>query len=402
MWAASARERKAQSTDPERRKRRHRLDSGISEDPNHESVFNIDCQECETALSSQFNCENRTFKLVPVQRTMYVLKECDSDDPNEIEVKSFPGTNLNRNKRKRKTSGYDNEWYQMDQQGGQISSNVTESTLLGQCNSEMPLKQQRQRKIAKSATDKSVVQGRHISCDLLEDARQRRDQNVQKKRSPDDRHDDTPESWERQLSRESDKGCKIFEVKPGVAKRQDSSAPLLNECPQELATKHEATQNTVDNKSHIRSIWKNKKVLGGLVIGALIGSVTAAASIFNLQKNEKSASDETKAPILKEELVKSFGFEQYHFRNDPQSLVFLGGERAGYMTDIVEVSPFDSSSLSCALPPLPEKLKWGSAGFVSGSLVVCGGENERKNPSCLCWVLEEKQDRWHAIGNLTR
>lgn len=401
MWAASARERKAQSSDAERRKRRHRLDSGISEDPNNESVINIDCQECETALSSQFNCENRIFKLVPVQRTMYVLKECDSDDPNQIEVKSFPGTNLDRNMRKRKTSGYINEWYQMDQKGGQVGPNVTESTLFDQCNSDMSQKQQRQRKIAIPTTDKSVVQGRHNSCDLLEDARQRPDQNVQKKRSPVDRHDDTSESWERQLLRESDKGCKIFEVKPGVAKRQDSSAPLLNACPPELATKHETTQNTVDSKSHIKSMWKNKKVIGGLVIGALIGSV-AAGSVFSLQKTEKSASDETEAPILKKELVKSFGFEQFHFRNDPRALVFLGGERAGYMTDIVEVSPFDSSSLSCALPPLPEKLKWGSAGFVSESLVVCGGENERTNPSCLCWVLGGKQDRWHVIGNLTR
>ena len=82
MWT---RERQPQCKDSEGRKQRHRLDSGISDDQNQETVFNCECQENKTVHSPTLSYDDKTFKLVP--RTMYVLKECEPDDPDQIEVK---------------------------------------------------------------------------------------------------------------------------------------------------------------------------------------------------------------------------------------------------------------------------------------------------------------------------
>ena len=149
---------------------------------------------------------------------------------------------------------------------------------------------------------------------------------------------------------------------------------------------------------------KHKKLIGCLVIGLLISYATAVSvTVFSLQQTDKSTSNETKSSGRKSKLVEKFNFEPAPYStNAPRVLVFLGGERAGYMTDIVEVSPFGSSTSCAALPPLPEKLKWGSAGFVSGNLIVCGGETERHNPSCRCWILGGKGEKWQNLGNLTR
>merc|ERR1712012_1103883 len=65
-------------------------------------------------------------------------------------------------------------------------------------------------------------------------------------------------------------------------------------------------------------------------------------------------------------------------------LVILGGERGGQVTDAVELV-----SQQCPqLPPLPKKVKLGSAGFVSNRLLVCGGETNLQNQNSDCWVLE--------------
>ena len=106
MWTASARECQLQCRDPEGRNKRYRLDSGISDDQNHETVFN--CEENETTHSSRLSCDNKTFKLVP--RTIYVVEECEADDPDQIELTSLKKmkgaeihASLDKNRRKRKT-----------------------------------------------------------------------------------------------------------------------------------------------------------------------------------------------------------------------------------------------------------------------------------------------------------
>ena len=96
----------------------------------------------------------------------------------------------------------------------------------------------------------------------------------------------------------------------------------------------------------------------------------------------------------------SFPNEEY--LNATKALVLIGGEEGGKTTNKVEVSPF-SPGPSCTLPPLPEKLKWGSAGFVSRNLLVCGGETDLGNPSRGCWVLESNNSKWTPLGEqLTR
>ena len=191
--------------------------------------------------------------------------------------------------------------------------------------------------------------------------------------------------------------------------RQDSSLPLLDNQTREptLSTSEKtmvaSNLGKEDNTPQKHSIYKHKKLIGCLVIGLLLGSATAASvTVLSIHQTDKSTSNETKLSRRKTEFVKEYNFEPIPYSHAPRVLVFLGGERAGYMTDIVEVSPFGSSTSCAALPPLPEKLKWGSAGFVSGNLIVCGGETERHNPSCRCWVLGGKGERWQKLGNLTR
>ena len=78
-------------------------------------------------------------------------------------------------------------------------------------------------------------------------------------------------------------------------------------------------------------------------------------------------------------------------------LVILGGERAGEVTDAVELV-----SNPCSLPPLPKKVKLGSAGFVSNSLLVCGGETAIQNQNSDCWVLKPGADNWQTLEILSR
>ena len=74
-------------------------------------------------------------------------------------------------------------------------------------------------------------------------------------------------------------------------------------------------------------------------------------------------------------------------------LVILGGERASQVTDAVELV-----SQQCPqLPPLPKKVKLGSAGFVSNRLLVCGGETNLRNQNSDCWVLELGAKKWQTM-----
>ena len=97
-----------------------------------------------------------------------------------------------------------------------------------------------------------------------------------------------------------------------------------------------------------------------------------------------------------------FSLPKVDYLNATKALVLIGGVLGGKITNTVEVSPF-SHGPSCTLPPLPEKLKWGSAGFVSRNLLVCGGETGLGNPSRSCWVLESNNSKWTDLGEqLTR
>jgi len=53
------------------------------------------------------------------------------------------------------------------------------------------------------------------------------------------------------------------------------------------------------------------------------------------------------------------------------------------------------------LPPLPKKIKLGSAGFVSNSLLVCGGETNLQNQNSDCWVLKQGSTTWRSLEVLS-
>ena len=81
--------------------------------------------------------------------------------------------------------------------------------------------------------------------------------------------------------------------------------------------------------------------------------------------------------------------------------LMLGGEQAERIVDLVEAMPFTPTT-SCQLPPMPKKLKWGNAGFVSGSLLVYGGETALKNRNRQCWILSANERSWRHFGALDR
>ena len=84
------------------------------------------------------------------------------------------------------------------------------------------------------------------------------------------------------------------------------------------------------------------------------------------------------------------------------ALVLLGGEQDGQIVETVELFSVSQVS-SCKLPPLPKKLKWGNAGFVEDSILVCGGETEQEDHNRACWVLEAATGTWRLLQHqLTR
>ena len=74
--------------------------------------------------------------------------------------------------------------------------------------------------------------------------------------------------------------------------------------------------------------------------------------------------------------------------------ILAGGDIAGEMTNSIEVlAGHYTKTYSKCLPPLPEKLKWGSMGLIQDSLVVCGGQNE-EHMSQDCFQLQPASKIW--------
>jgi len=179
---------------------------------------------------------------------------------------------------------------------------------------------------------------------------------------------------------------------------ESCSLPLL----EEESDTVERENNTRDKRKapahfHKKHVYITVTVSLLLLVGIGIGLLVP--QLINPDP-PRSTEAETQRPALFMPRMLKMSRKEENYTNAPRALIFLGGERAGYMTDIVEVSPF-SSSTSCGLPPLPEKLRWGTAGFVSGSLLVCGGETELGNPSRSCWLLETKKGKWTSLPKMT-
>ena len=75
--------------------------------------------------------------------------------------------------------------------------------------------------------------------------------------------------------------------------------------------------------------------------------------------------------------------------------LLAGGEIAGEITDSLEVlaGGIYTKTYSKCLPPLPEKLRWGSMGLVEDSLVVCGGQDD-DHLSRDCFQLKPASKIW--------
>ena len=159
---------------------------------------------------------------------------------------------------------------------------------------------------------------------------------------------------------------------------------------------------SVETESRQRKVF----VLRTTVIVTMTFIVLAFAAVSSLllflrQSTTDSSTSFSNQVALSTTPLPTHSRRYEDFKGAPKALIFIGGDRGGFITDLVEVSPFGSSA-SCGLPPLPEKLRWGNAGFVSGSLLVCGGERENTHPSRTCWVLKSKQGKWTALYNMTR
>ena len=77
-----------------------------------------------------------------------------------------------------------------------------------------------------------------------------------------------------------------------------------------------------------------------------------------------------------------------------QVMMIAGGELAGQTVDLVRPYPSSFAVYTSCLPHLPHRLKWGSMGFVEGSLIVCGGENTTESQSRACWILDKRTHTW--------
>ena len=82
--------------------------------------------------------------------------------------------------------------------------------------------------------------------------------------------------------------------------------------------------------------------------------------------------------------------------------LLAGGEIAGELTSRIEVlAGHYTKTYSKCLPPLPEKLKWGSMGLVEDNLVVCGGQTENQM-SRDCFQLQPSSKMWTKHTDLLR
>ena len=173
---------------------------------------------------------------------MYVLKECEPDDPDQIEVKTIKSEKtqavVDKKRRKRKTSGYDNEWYQMKHRASRASSSETESDL-SPCDNELPLKTHGKQKMTMSPIEvfRKFPQGKDIGFDSATEARQRSDHvEIRPKGRSTSYSEEEPEGWQRRKSRERQSSCYESDdeisgfdcgTRRGKAIRQISALPLL-------------------------------------------------------------------------------------------------------------------------------------------------------------------------------
>ena len=84
-----------------------------------------------------------------------------------------------------------------------------------------------------------------------------------------------------------------------------------------------------------------------------------------------------------------------------QVMMLAGGELAGQAVNLVRPYPSSFAVYTSCLPHLPHRLKWGTMGFVEGSLIACGGENTTESQSRACWILDNRTHTWMDHCNLT-
>ena len=81
-------------------------------------------------------------------------------------------------------------------------------------------------------------------------------------------------------------------------------------------------------------------------------------------------------------------------------MVMVGGEQDGQVVNTVDIFPYSFSECSRCISPLPDRLKWGNLGFVSGTLLMCGGEVDSKQ-SQKCLAVDRMTGDWRHVSNLT-
>ena len=182
--------------------------------------------------------------------------------------------------------------------------------------------------------------------------------------------------------------------------RQNSSAPLIRK------QKNSESEMPYQSEHENESVWCKKNNIWYMLIFLCISAsvLSVCFTIYFVFGTVKDTDNVHVTKLKNRAVVNSTNYTQAESQDySPKSmaLVLLGGERSERIVASVEIFP---SSLfpSCTLPLLPEKLKWGNAGFVNDDLLVCGGVRPDSKLSRACWALDSTSRHWRPLDNLTR
>ena len=180
--------------------------------------------------------------------------------------------------------------------------------------------------------------------------------------------------------------------------RQNSSAPLIRKQKNSESDFPNHRENVNERVWCKRdSVWC---MLIFLCISASVLSVSLTVYFVSVKDIENAANEKIENPPE----VNPANYMPSQSRDNsssPSVLLLIGGESSERI--VASVNQFSKSLFpACVLPPLPQRLKWGNAGFVNNNLLVCGGVGPDSKLIRACWALDSTSRHWRSLDNLTR